>query len=354
MKKIDDPLSIMRVINNKISKYRLIIIMILIIVSSTIITYNVCMMHHRQKVFNKLNIKFKEIKAIEYGTANYDPIDLVEKVSNGEIVNYTKDVDTTSVGSQELMFVVKEENVYKVINVEVEIVDTKKPDIIIEEENISIEQGNEYNTMDNIKSVIDKVDGDLKYLEEDDENIAHYTVTTDLNTNVVGSYSVNIKAVDKNGNESEKKFSINVVEKPKSNPTTPTTTNNISASVDTSSLVSTAKSYLGYRYTPGGTSPETGFDCSGFVYYIYSLFGKKVGRSTRDLIYSGTGVSKENIQPGDIIIWSSSPDNSPTHASLYIGDGNMIHAANSNDGVIISSIEHWETYAGRIVSIRRV
>lgn len=356
MKKLTDPLSVVRVINNKILKYKLVIIMLLIIISSTIITYNVCMTKHRQKVFDRLNVTFKEIKAIEYGTANYDPIELVEEVSNGEIVDYTKSVDTDSIGTQELSFVVKEENVYKVVNVEVEVVDTEKPDIMIEEENISIEQGNDYNTMDNIISVIDKVDGDLEYLEEDNENIAHYTVTTDLDTNVAGNYSVNIKAVDKNGNESEKEFSINVLEKPKPKPEpTPTTiSNNISASVDTSSVVSVAKSYLGYNYTPGGASPETGFDCSGFVYYIYGQFGKKVGRSTSDLIYSGTGISKENMSPGDIIVWSSTSNNTPTHVALYIGDGNMIHAANSNDGVIISSINHWEKYAGHIVSIRRV
>lgn len=362
MKKLNDPLSVMRVINNKISKYRLIIIMLLIIISSTIITYNSCMTKHRQKVFDKLDITFKEVKAVEYGTANYNPIDLVEKVSNGEIVNYTKSVDTTSVGTQELTFVVKEENVYKVINVEVEVVDTEKPDIMIEKENISIEQGNDYNTMDNIISVIDKVDGNLEYQKEYSENIAHYTITTDLDTNVAGNYSVNIKAVDKHGNESEKKYSINVVEKPKPQPISQTkpqeidthNSNNISASVDTSSVVSAAKSYIGYRYTPGGASPETGFDCSGFVYYIYGLFGKKVGRSTRDLMYSGTQISKESMEPGDIIVWSSNPNNTPTHAALYIGDGNMIHAANSKDGVIISSINHWETYAGHIVSIRRV
>lgn len=357
MKRLDDPLSVMRVINNKIFKYRLIIIMLLVIISSTIIFYNICLEKYRQEVFNKLDISFKEIKAVEYGTANYDPIDLVDTVSNGEIVNYTKSVDTTSIGTQELTFVVREENVYKVVNVEVAVVDTEKPDIMIEDENISIEQDDDYNTMDNIVSVIDNVDGDLEYKEEDNDNLAHYTVSTDLDTSVPGNYSVNVKAIDKNGNESEKKFSINVVEKPKppvSIVSSNASASDISASVDTSSVVSAAKSYVGYRYIPGGASPDTGFDCSGFVYYIYGLFGKKVGRSTRDLVYSGTGVIRENMQPGDIILWSSVSSNIPTHAALYIGDGNMIHAANSNDGVIISSIDHWEAYAGHIVSIRRV
>ena len=352
MKKLNDPLSVAGVIYNKILKYRLLMIILIIIMFGGIKTYNVCKSNYHDKIFNELDITFKEVKAIEYGTPNYDPIDLVKEVSNGEIVDYTKDIDTTSVGTQELTFVVKEEDVYKVVNVEVEVVDTKKPDITIENENISIEKGDNYDTMDNIVSVVDNVDGNLEYKGDDSLNIASYTVTTDLDTNVAGNYSVNIKAIDKNGNKSEKEFYINVLEKTNPQPINIIDSNNNGA--EKSSIVSMAKSYLGYKYTPGGASPDVGFDCSGFVYYIYGQFGKSVGRSTKDLIYSGTGIYKENMEPGDILVWSSSLDNTPTHAALYIGDGNMIHAANSNDGVIISSVDHWARYAGHIVSIRRV
>ena len=120
------------------------------------------------------------------------------------------------------------------------------------------------------------------------------------------------------------------------------------------SASSAAYSYIGYRYTPGGASPETGFDCSGFVYYIYGLFGKTVGRSTGDIVYSGTGVSRENMTAGDIIVWSTYSNNAPTHAALYVGNGMMIHAANSNDGVILSSVSDWESWGAHIVAIRRV
>lgn len=97
-----------------------------------------------------------------------------------------------------------------------------------------------------------------------------------------------------------------------------------------------------------------GFDCSGFVHYVYSLFGKNVGRTTADMVSVGTGVSKDNMQPGDIILWDTSFGNTPSHAALYIGNGMMIHAANSRDGVTNSSVSSWEMYAGRIVSVRRV
>ncbi len=355
MKKLIDPLSVKRVIKKNISKYKYAAILLFLVASIATVTYNVCEIQHRQEVFDKLDVTFTEVKAIEYGTPDYDPIALVEDVPYGKIVNYTNYVDTNSIGTQTLMFVVEDENVAKVINVEVEVVDTEKPEINTSEETISIEEGNEYNIKDNIKSVIDKVDGELEFVEaETEEQKAYYTISTDLDTNAVGNYTVSIKAVDNSGNVNEKSYNINVVEKPK--PVVVYYSNNMNnnavPTVDTSSVVSAAYSFVGYYYTPGGASPSTGFDCSGFVQYIYSLFGKDVGRTTSAQANVGYGISRENMQPGDIIVWS---DNGyyPTHSTLYIGDGLMIHAANSNDGVIISSVDAWDTYAGDIVAIRR-
>ena len=331
MKKMNDPLSVLRVLRSIIFKYRIVVIL-LVLTMIPIISYNNYEKLRKEKLFRELDVNFKEIKAIEYGTADYDPLELVEDIPYGEIVSYT------------------------------ETVDTKKPDIEVKEDKIEIEVGNSYDAKDNISSVVDQVDGKLEYVDNNKEDdISYYTVTTDLNTEVAGSYEVNVKAVDVNGNVTEKKFTVDVVEKEESVVEENTSinynypvNNNARATVDTSSVVSAAQSYVGYAYTYGGASPETGFDCSGFVYYIYGLFGKKVGRSTSDLIYNGTGVSKDSMQPGDIILWDTSFGNTPTHAALYIGGGMMIHAANSNDGVITSSVSSWERYAGRIVSVRRV
>ena len=359
MKKMNDPLSFKRVLRSIIVKNKKMTIFMVLILIFSLITCNYYEKERKNDIFNKLAINFKEVKAIEYGTPNYDPMDLIDNVPKGEIISYTEDVDTNSIGPKEVSFVVKEEDVYKVVNVEVEVVDTKKPDIEIQEDNIEIEEGNELNINDNIKQVFDQVDGDLDYKEDNtDDDYEYYTVTTDLNTEVAGNYEVNIKAVDKNGNVSEKKFSVNVVPKPVVEEETtyeePAINNNVSSTVDTSSVVSAAESFIGYNYTYGGASPETGFDCSGFVHYIYGLFGKNIGRSTTDIIYDGVGISKDSMQPGDIILWDTSFGNTPSHASLYVGNDTMIHAANSNDGVIYSSVSNWEMYAGRIVSIRRI
>ena len=62
----------------------------------------------------------------------------------------------------------------------------------------------------------------------------------------------------------------------------------------------------------------------------------------------------ENMSAGDIIVWSTYSNNMPTHVALYVGDGMMIHAANSNDGVILSSVSNWASWGAHIVAIRRV
>lgn len=353
MKILNDPLSVESVIKEKISKYKIEAAFIFITILVAAMTYNICNEAHKQQVFKNLDVTFKKTKAIEYGTANYNVMDLVEEVPYGNIITYTNYVDTNSIGTQTVSFVVEEENIKKVINVDVEIIDTEKPEIKTEEETISIEQGEDFDINKNITSVVDKVDGDLQYTnEEKEEKESYYTVTSDVDTNKVGTYSVNIKAVDKSGNTTEKKYNVNVVEKAKP-VVQKTISTNAKATVDTSSVVSAAYSFLGYNYTPGGASPQTGFDCSGFVYYIYGLFGKNVGRSTTDQVYAGSAVSLNNIQPGDIILWS---DNgySPTHATLYVGNDTMIHAANSRDGVITSSVSAWASYGSSIYAIRRV
>ena len=81
MKMLNDPLSITRVIKKNISKYKIVASLIFITLSVAIISYNIFDMNHRQEVFNKLDVKFTEVKAIEYGTADYNPMDLVENVS---------------------------------------------------------------------------------------------------------------------------------------------------------------------------------------------------------------------------------------------------------------------------------
>ncbi len=108
-----------------------------------------------------------------------------------------------------------------------------------------------------------------------------------------------------------------------------------------------ALNYLGYNYVYGGSSPS-GFDCSGLVYYAYQSAGINVPRSGYSQAYMGSGVSYGNMQTGDVIIWDGG-----SHVSIYIGNGQMVHATNPRTGVKINSVSEWASYGQSITGIRR-
>lgn len=119
-------------------------------------------------------------------------------------------------------------------------------------------------------------------------------------------------------------------------------------------IVDYALGFLGYDYVYGGSTPA-GFDCSGFMQYIFNNFGISISRGATSQSYNGYSVSPENIAPGDMIFFSEYYDDEVTHVGLYIGGGQFIHAANPSQGVIISSVRGWvEWDAGSIYDIRRV
>lgn len=126
-----------------------------------------------------------------------------------------------------------------------------------------------------------------------------------------------------------------------------------SASSEGNDVVEFAKEYLGYKYVAGGSSPSTGFDCSGFTTYVFRNFGVSLNRSSKDQIKNGTAVSKSNLQPGDIVIFKNQGKTAIGHVGIYIGNGNFIHAANKKEGVVITALSS-SYYSQRYVGARRV
>ncbi len=96
--------------------------------------------------------------------------------------------------------------------------------------------------------------------------------------------------------------------------------------------------FQGVPYLWGGTSPN-GFDCSGFVQYVYkNAAGIELPRDTYGQIGAGPRVSQDQLQPGDLVFPHTG------HVGIYIGGGQMIHAPRTGDVVKISSV--WKFYAG--------
>ena len=109
-----------------------------------------------------------------------------------------------------------------------------------------------------------------------------------------------------------------------------------------------ALQYLGYPYKWAGSSPETGFDCSGFVYYVYKQFGYTIQRVACNQANEGVHVDHADIQPGDILCFYSG-DNYIGHSGIYIGNGQFIHSSTETTGVIISDLNTDAYEARRLV-----
>lgn len=112
-------------------------------------------------------------------------------------------------------------------------------------------------------------------------------------------------------------------------------------------VVNYALNFVGNPYVYGGNSLTNGTDCSGFTMLVYANFGVSLPRSAPDQAYAGRSVGLDNIMPGDIVV--SGYDGVVCHAALYIGNGQLVHALNSNVGIVVTSL-----YIMPIIDVRRV
>lgn len=145
----------------------------------------------------------------------------------------------------------------------------------------------------------------------------------------------------------------NTSSKNESTQKTESSTQGTSSSASGNNIVAYAKKYMGYKYVSGGSSPSTGFDCSGFTSYVYKQCGISISRSSSAQASNGTAVSKSNLQPGDLVIFNNRANTSIGHVGIYIGGNTFIHAGNSGTGVITTSLSD-SYYSARYVTGRRI
>jgi cell wall-associated NlpC family hydrolase len=121
---------------------------------------------------------------------------------------------------------------------------------------------------------------------------------------------------------------------------------------DGSNALEYALSFTGARYRHGGTSPAQGFDCSGFVRFVFGHFGVELPRSARAMAEALPKVAPEARQPGDLVFFNT--NGKPySHVGIYLGDGRFVHATSAAGKTVkVSALD--ETYwRKRLVGVRR-
>ena|SRR5205823_13354598 len=112
-------------------------------------------------------------------------------------------------------------------------------------------------------------------------------------------------------------------------------------------VVGFAKHFVGTRYVYGGSSPRSGFDCSGFVRFVYAHFGVSLPHSSYAQFDRGRHVSRRGLRPGDLVFFDGLG-----HVGMYIGNGRFIHAPHTGTHVQIQTLAGW--YGSRFDGARRL
>ena len=189
-----------------------------------------------------------------------------------------------------------------------------------------------------------------KFTEKNVEGYVHKTLIT-----VLGDGSVSSRGTNED-RDSEKKENINssTIESTDVQNEVVSSENNNVVENKGQDVVSIAKKYLGYKYVVGGKNPETGFDCSGFTRYVYLQFGYSLGSTAAGQNNLGKEVSRENLRPGDLILFYDEGKTKIGHTGIYISNGDFIHSANPQRGVVIDNINTNSYYNERYIVAKRI
>jgi cell wall-associated NlpC family hydrolase len=112
-------------------------------------------------------------------------------------------------------------------------------------------------------------------------------------------------------------------------------------------VVGFARKFIGTRYVYGGSTPRSGFDCSGFVRFVYAHFGLSLPHSSYAQFNLGRRVTRHSLRPGDLVFFDGLG-----HVGMYVGNGRFIHAPHSGTRVRVERLGGW--YSSRFVGARRL
>lgn len=275
-------------------------------------------------------------------------------VEENQATSEEKEVKETSETKQEETSTTKQET--KIGYIKYDTVNLRKKASATSEIIAKLKLNAEVTIIEKVNTVWTKVeiDGETGYVSTDliADQKQKETKNTDINT------------TSRNGEDTSREDTVTSEEKEK------TTTNEIventvvekdeskensSSKATGADIVTYAKKYLGYDYVYGGTSPNTGFDCSGFTYYVYKHFGYTISRSSVAQATNGTKVAKSDLQPGDLVIYKNTSLTKIGHVGIYIGNNKMIHASEPGVGVVITDIDSKaHKYPQRFVMGRRI
>ena len=199
-----------------------------------------------------------------------------------------------------------------------------------EDQTVYDEDGNEVDASEAAEN------GDTVY-DEDGNEVDPSQTTTETTTEDSGSSDVEY---DEYGNviDSDNTVDPDTVDTSSSS----SSSSSSSPSGSGSSIVDYATQFVGNPYVWGGTSLTGGADCSGFTQSVYAQFGYSLPRTSYEQQNWGTEVSYADAQPGDLICYGG-------HVAIYMGNGQIVHASNSRDGIKISNNAAYRT----ILSVRR-
>ena len=189
-------------------------------------------------------------------------------------------------------------------------------------------------------------------LDEDDvvnivgEEGSFYKITTDTITNGYISKTLVKESNVTSRSSTEERKTPEVTQMPETPENTVVTTKQ--------EVVTFAKQYLGYPYVLGCSSPEKGFDCSGFTRYVFGHFGYTLGSVAASQTSLGAVVERENLQTGDLILFYNDGKTKIGHCGIYMDGGDFIHSANPQRGVVIDNLNTSSYYSQRFVTARRM